>query len=168
MAALFMRKPGRRSDIRYFDAPGETLIDVLISLSGVITLLCVAVLLLLGVHGLVGHIRTLGRLRRVAEGRIVPFGLGTTERKSTRKAAAQRYEDVLNTPWPTQTIGAILVGLGWGNAPLVYVTEQALPGTWPSWLLVAQLAVGAAGLILLALSEGAGARYRNVLRAAWG
>lgn len=168
MAALFMRKPGRRSDIRYFDAPGETLIDVLISLSGVVTLLCVAVLLLLGVHGLVSHIRSLGRLRGVAEGRIVPFGSAITERKSTRKAAAQRYEDILSAPWPTQSLGAVLVGLGWGNAPLVYVTEQTLPDTWPSWLFATQLAVGAVGVIVLALSDGAGARYRNVLRAAWG
>ncbi|MGV8883387.1 MAG: hypothetical protein ACOH19_14655 [Rhodoglobus sp.] len=168
MAATFMRKPGRRADIRYFDTPGETLIDVLVGLSGVVTLLCIAVLLLWGVHGLVSHIHALGRLRGVAEGRIIPVGSGTTEGKNARKAAAQRYEDVLSTPWPAQTLGATLVGLGWGNAPLVYATEQALPGSWPSWLFATQVAIGAGGIILLALSDAAGARYRNVLRAAWG
>lgn len=168
MSAAFMREPGRRADIRYFGTRGETLIDVLISLSAVLTLLCVAVLLFLVVHRLVSHIRTLGRLRGLAEGRLIPAGSGAAYDEDAQKVAAQRYEDVLSTPWPTQTVGAILVGLGWGNAPLVFVTEQAFPGTWPSWLLVAQLAIGAAGLILLALSDRAGSRYRNVLRAAWG
>lgn len=168
MVAIFMRQPGRLADTRYFDPPGETLIATLVGVFGVVTPLCLVVLILLGLHGLARRFGTLERLRAIAEGRLIAARSSGGYNKVNRKAAARRYEDVLSTPWPTQIFGATFVGLGWGNAPLVYVTEQAFPGTWPSWLLVAQLAVGAAGLILLAVSDGAGARYRNVLRAAWG
>lgn len=168
MVAIFMRQPGRLADTRYFDPPGEILIATLVGVFGVVTPLCLVVLILLGLHGLARRLGTLERLREIAEGKLIAAGPSGGYNKVTRKAAALRYEDVLSTPWPAQIFGTTFVGLGWGNAPLVYVTEQAFPGTWPSWLLVAQLAVGAAGLILIALSDAAGARYRNVLRAAWG
>lgn len=168
IVATYMRKPGRLADTRYFDPPGEILIAVLVGVSGIITLFCIAALVLLAVHELLRHIRALRRLRGIAEGQIVMVGSGPRDRKTARKAAAQRYEDVLSGPWPTQAIGAVLVGLGWGNAPLVHFTEQALPGSWPSWLLATQLAVGAAGVILLGFSDSRGARHRNVLRSAWG
>lgn len=167
MIGVFIRKPGRRADLRYYDEPGEAFIDFLIGVSAVATAIALTVLLaaLLGAWG--AQIAELSRLRSIADGRMVPVSRAGY-RNLTGKAAVVRLHDVFARPWPGQLVGAVLVGLGWGNAPFFVVTQQVVPGTWPDWMLTVLLVIGAIGVVVLVWSDGAAARSRNRLLLAWG
>lgn len=166
MLGVYLRQPGRRAATRVYDESGEAFIDLLIATSSAVSFAAFIALLLTLLAVFVSSVRRLSRLRAIAEGRTTAVEReGYRSMKRGKSLAA--FHDLLAQSWPGETVGRILVGIGWGTAPFFAVTQQAVPMAWPEWTVPTLVITGAVGVVILSWSDGAAARSRNRLLQAW-
>lgn len=164
---LFIRQPGRFAEPREYDAAGEAAIDLLILVSSIIISLGLLVMVATALIGFVEILRERRRLLSLAESGAAPQPLPGRKNLAADESA-KAYDEVMAAPAISQLIGVTVAGLAWGNVLFFAVTQYALPNTWPAWLIPALLVTGALATAVVLWSDGAGARYKNRLRAAWG
>ncbi|MHC5794956.1 hypothetical protein ACVXZ4_02235 [Lacisediminihabitans sp. FW035] len=155
LAVLIARKPCRLCDTRYFNDTGETLIDIVLRFSGTIALVALFLVAVVAVIGWASSVRDAADIRRLA---------GSSAPKTPSSAAL--VAQVTGLWWGTRA-GVTLVGIGWGIAPIIGAAEFAAPGSWPGWVVPVLVLCGFVGAAVLAWSEGAAVRERNVIREAW-
>lgn len=154
LIGLYGRQQCRTCDPVRYDEPGEWVIDALMSIAGPGAVIAALFILASLALGWVARVLEFRALRRRAEaGRGTPGGELLTR--------------VLTRGWPGTNAGLALVGTGWGLAPIIATAATVAPTTVPGWLPIAFAALGILGVVVLAWSEGAAARSRNRLRAAW-
>ena len=154
LVGVWLRQPCRNCDQNSYSAPGETFVDVLMTIALMFTIVAVVVL-------------ALALLTEWVEDVVVQTGLARLARDGSPRPPDAVLGTALAAEWPGMSAGVALVVVGLGIGGSFGLAGLAAPGILPSALATVLLALGVVGVVVIAWSIGAAARSRNRLRAAW-